>query len=526
MTTLLKNGLVVDGSENKPVRADVLLKDDRVEAIGTDLGSADVEIDCEGLTVAPGFIDAHSHNDMFYDYENAYDYYKPFLEQGITTQITGNCGFSPFGVDPQSPFVGDVGSGLFKAAHPGTFADFKKRAPGKLFVNIAPLVGHSTTRISVNGMSPKALTPEQIEAEVALVDEAMREGCLGGSFGFMYEPSQYAKEDELIAFAKKVAEYDGIMTVHPRAESRVAMDYSLLNLRPHIELGLEEVIRIMEKSKCRMEYSHMIFVGKSSWPSLDRMLQLLHDYRSKGYDIGYDLYSMTYGASVITVICPAWYMALTPEQKKKPINKLKLTLMINIVKRVLGIDFCDLRIAYINDDPHYRAYEGMNVEEIAKAEGKKCIEMYLELVDASNGKGGIFLGQYLNDDIIRRLMEDDMSVFITDAWYSAKGAQNGATYQCFPDFLLKGMQWNIPVEKVIRKMTGATADRFRLKDRGYLKPGYKADVTIFAPDELKLYPDEPGRKADGIRMTFTNGVMTVKDGKALNVTPGELILRA
>lgn len=525
MKTLLKNGCIMNGTDAAPVTGDVLFEDDRILQVGQVTETADRVIDCTGKVIAPGFIDAHSHNDMFYDYDNAFDYYKPFLEQGITTQITGNCSFSPFGVDPNSTHIKEIGSGLFAAKNPGTFADFKRRAEGRLYVNMAPLVGHGSARISVNGMSASPLTPEQIEEEVKLVDEAMREGALGGSFGFMYEPSQYAKEDELVAFASKVAEYDGIMTVHPRAESKVAMDYSLLNLRPHIELGLEEVIRLMEKSKCRMEYSHMIFVGKSSWPSLEPMLKKIHDYRAKGYDIGYDVYSMTYGASVITVICPAWYTALSPEDRKKPFNRLKLTIMINVIKRILGIDFCDLRIAYLNNDPKYRAYEGRDIAEIARTEGRKPIDVYLDMVDASNGKGGIYLGKYLNDEMIKRIMEDDLSVFITDAWLQPRGLQNGATYQGFPNFLVKALEWNIPLEKVIRKMTGATADRFRLTDRGYLMPGFKADITVFTPDHLKVFPDEPARKAEGIDMAFVNGVMCVSGGEATPCTSGELILR-
>ena len=525
MKVLLKGGTLLDGTGAKPFVGDVLMEDDRIVKVGQVDETAEQVIDCTGKMIAPGFIDAHSHNDMFYDYDNAFDYFKPFLEQGITTQVTGNCSYSPFGADPDSPNAKFVGSGLFAARKPGSFAEFKQRAKGRLYVNMAPLVGHGTARISVNGMSADPLTPEQIREEIALVDEAMREGAIGGSFGFMYEPSQYAKEDELVAFASKVAEYDGIMTVHPRAESKVAMDYSLLQLRPHIELGLEEVIRLMEKSKCRMEYSHMIFVGKSSWPSLEPMLKKLHDYRDKGYDIGYDAYSMTYGASVITVICPAWYTALSPEERKKPFNRLKLTVMINVIKRILGIDFCDLRIAYLNDDPKYRAYEGRDVAEIARTEGRKPMDVYLDMVDASNGRGGIYLGQYLNDDIIRRIMEDDLSVFITDAWLQPKGLQNGATYQGFPKFLVKAQEWGIPIEKVVRKMTGATADRFRLTDRGYLKPGFKADITVFSPDRLAIFPEDPARKAEGIDKVFVNGVMVVSRGQAVPVTCGELILR-
>lgn len=220
MKTLLKNGTIVDGSGGKPYVSDVLIENDKITKIAKDIDAADAEvIDCTGLTVAPGFIDAHSHNDFFYDYDDAERFYEPFIRQGITTQITGNCGFSPFGVDKNTKYKDKVGGGLFHAKNPGSFKDFVKNAEGKLYVNIVPLIGHGTTRISISGFDAKPLTKEQIDEEMKLVDEAMENGAFGGSFGFMYEPGMYSKTDELVAFAKELQKYDGILTIH-RARSR------------------------------------------------------------------------------------------------------------------------------------------------------------------------------------------------------------------------------------------------------------------------------------------------------------------
>lgn len=220
MKTLLKNGTIVDGSGGKPYVSDVLIENDKITKIAKDIDAADAEvIDCTGLTVAPGFIDAHSHNDFFYDYDDAERFYEPFIRQGITTQITGNCGFSPFGVDKNTKYKDKVGGGLFHAKNPGSFKDFVKNAEGKLYVNIVPLIGHGTTRISISGFDAKPLTKEQIDEEMKLVDEAMENGAFGGSFGFMYEPGMYSKTDELVAFAKELQQYDGILTIH-RARNR------------------------------------------------------------------------------------------------------------------------------------------------------------------------------------------------------------------------------------------------------------------------------------------------------------------
>ncbi len=525
MKILYKGGLVYDGTGAAPAIADVLTENDRIAAVGN-LANADADriIDCTGLCVAPGFIDAHSHNDFFYNYEDAETYFSPFIRQGITTQVTGNCGFSPFGISADCPHADKVGAGLFAAKNPGSFQDFCATAKGKLFVNIVPLIGHGTARIGVSGLDPKPLDASGIEKMNRSVQEAMEHGAFGGSFGFMYEPGMYSKTDELVAFASEIAKYDGIVTVHPRANSAVALGYSLLK-RNHIEIALDEVIDIMEQSKCRMEYSHLIFVGTASWKCIDPMLKKFYDCRAKGYEIAYDNYSMTYGASVITVICPPWYMALSDKQKHSAFNRLKLRTVINVTRKLLGLDYKDITVAYINDEPKYKAYEGRNVAEIAKAEGRDCLDLYLELIDASKGAGKVYLDRYYNENLIRRLMEDELSVFMTDAWVEPKGVQNGAAFQGYPNFLLKAKQYGIPMEKVIHKMTGKTAARFGLPQRGTLQAGNFADITVFDPEGLKVFPDEPGRSGEGIRYVAVNGQLAMENGEYLTQHSGEVILK-
>ena len=147
MKTLFKNGTILDGSGAKPVVGDVLIGDDRILAVGGVIeAEADRIVDLSGLQICPGLIDAHSHNDFFYDREDAEKFYRPFIEQGITTQITGNCSFSPFGVDPATPYKDKIGGGLFQAVAPGSFASFKERAKGRLFVNLVPLIGQGSVR--------------------------------------------------------------------------------------------------------------------------------------------------------------------------------------------------------------------------------------------------------------------------------------------------------------------------------------------------------------------------------------------
>ena len=329
MKTLFKGGLIYDGTGARPYTGDVLIEDDRIVAVGPEVNAeADKVIDITGKQICPGLIDAHSHNDFFYDRDDAEKYYRPFIEQGITTQITGNCSFSPFGADPDTPYRDKLGGGLFDAKAPCSFAEFKKRAKGNLFVNIVPLIGQGSVRAGIAGYDPAPLTQAQIDQEIAHVREAMEGGAFGGSFGFMYEPDRYAQEDEIIAFAKEIAKYDGIVTIHPRANSAISADYPLVTRKSHLELGLDEAVDIMHKSGCRLEYSHLIFVGQRSWKYLDKMLRTFRREVNNGSPIAFDNYVFHYGASVITVVFPGWYAQLTPEEARKPINRRKLELTI------------------------------------------------------------------------------------------------------------------------------------------------------------------------------------------------------
>lgn len=522
--TIFKNGLIVDGSGAKPYKGDVCIEDDKIIFVGDHYdGSVDQLVDCTGLCICPGLIDAHSHNDFYYDRDDAEMFYKPFLEQGITTQITGNCSFSPFGVEQDSQYKDKVGGGLFHAVNPGSFAEFKERAEGKLFVNMVPLIGHGTVRTSISGYDPAPLTKDQIEREMKLVDEAMEGGAFGGSFGFMYEPGMYAQKEELYAFAKEIAKYDGIVTVHPRACSKVALGYPLFGTPPHIEMALDEVIEIMEQSKCRTEYSHLIFTGTSSWPSIEPMLKKFHDYNEKGYKIAYDNYSMNYGASVITLALPPWYLAMTKEQRKKKSTIMKLKIMIYATKKLLGLDWCDFTIAYISED--HKEYEGRIISEVAKEEHMSDMDMYLKLVELSNAQGRIYVDKYYNDEHVKRLMEDDLSIFMTDAWVEEAGVQNGSAFQCFPYFFVRAKKYGIPVENVVRKMTGATVDRFDIKDRGYLKEGYKADITVLDFDNMSVNIKVPDEKPVGIKYVYVNGQAAVVDSNFVGVKSGSVILK-
>lgn len=512
---LFKNGLIYDGTGSEPFKADILVQDDKIISVEKDIEPQEGYeiVDIDGLSVSSGFIDAHSHNDWFAIKKDTKKYFEPFIRQGITSFISGNCGLSAVGFESDTPYVDKVGAGLFgfrgtTGIYPSV-SEFFDAIDGNVPCNLAVLSGHCTARSSVAGYDNRPLTPQEKERMLSIMEDALKQGACGLSLGLMYEPGIYAGIDELKDVARLCRKYDRPMTVHPRACSAVSMTYPLLG-RPHLLRALDELVQIARETRVKLHYSHAIFVGRRSFRCKDELLQMIHGLREEGIDAGYDIYSELLGVSVITVVLPAWYQALTPEQKRHWFNKLKLRILIDATILLLGFGWDDIQIAYIG--PGYEKYEGKSVAQIAKEMGKSCLDAYLDLCEMSDFKGRVNMGPYSTPEIVSELSKDDICLYMTDAWVEDHGVQNPAIYDCFPKFLkysLCGSGDTMPA--TIRKMTGAVADRFAIKERGYVRPGYYADLTVFDESALRSGEEDKSRSF-GIEKVYINGVKVLDGG--------------
>lgn len=515
---LFKEALIYDGTGAEAFRGDILVDNDRIVKVSEGIYPEEgwEIVDLNGLSVAPGFIDAHSHNDWFAIKNEPQKYFEPFIRQGITSFVAGNCGLSAVGFEADSQHVDKVGGGLFSytdttGLYP-TVSEFFEAIDGNTPCNIAVLAGHCSARASVAGYENRPLTEAERTKMLGIMENALREGACGLSLGLMYEPGIYAGIDELKEVARLCEKYDRPMTVHPRACSAVSMTYPILG-RPHLLRALDELVEISSGTKMKLHYSHAIFVGRRSFRCKDELLAILHGLKDKGVDMGFDIYSELLGVSVITVVLPAWYQALSPSQKRHWFNKLKLSILIRATIILLGFGWDDIQIAYIG--PGYEKYEGKSVSQIAKEMGKSCLDAYLDLCEMSDFKGRVNMGPYSTPEIVSELSKDENCLYMTDAWVEDHGIQNPAIYDCFPKFLklsLCGTGDTMP--NTIKKMTGAVAERFSIKERGYIKPGYFADLTVF--DENKLREEEPDQeKSFGIEKVYINGIK-VLDGNVLD----------
>lgn len=526
MRILLQNGLCLDGTGNAAFPADVLLDGERVAQIGPQLSvPADQVIDVSGLCIAPGFIDAHSHNDWFVARPDNFRFFAPFLEQGITTQVTGNCGFSPFGYEPATPHLNLLGSGLFSQADAkgdlSALGGFEASADS-LPLNIAPLYGHMSARISVAGYDSRPLTETELERVDALTEAALQAGAGGVSLGLMYEPDRYAPYEELLRAARLCQKYDVPLTVHARACSAASTSYSPpVGGRAHNLRALDEMLALSRETGVKLQFSHLIFVGEKTWKTMDEALLLIHERNAEGGSFFYDSYAMLYGASVITVVLPSWYLSLPVDKRQSAWVKARMAVEIGVTKKLLGFDFTDIVIAYAGEK--HTALAGKTVRDIAREKGMSDLSAYLWLVDETEGKGRVLMHKYLTPEILDRLMSDDHCLCMTDAWLEEAGMQNPACFSCYPEFLrLARERDSLPF--TVRQMTGATADRFALRDRGYLREGGFADVTVFDPRTVA--PDlDPEKRPHGIRHVFVNGQQVVADGQAAKASAGRMLLR-
>lgn len=517
MKTLLTNAKIYDGTGKDAYTGSVLIENDIIVAVGINAGAdctADRIIDLGGLSIAPGFIDGHSHNDWFAIKSEPLKYFETFIKQGITTFVSGNCGLSEIGFTHDSGYIGRVGGGLFGfGGTTGEYADFEEfcsAVDGKMPCNMAELVGHCTARASAGGVDGGKLTEAQEKEMLENLEHSLAQGAAGVSLGLMYDPGLFADIDELKKVAALCIKYDRPLTVHPRAESKVSMAYSQLLGRSHLLRALDELYEIAKGTNLKLQYSHCIFVGRNTFGDIDEVTRIFNKMKAEGIQIGYDIYNELLGVSVITVILPAWYQALSPEEREKPFTKLRLSLLVNASAALLGFGFKDIQFAY--GGPELEIYEGMTVAEIAKERGEKCLDTYLWLCRETDFKGRVNMGPYTTREILKKQMNDPMSSYMSDAWIEDYGVQNPAVYDNYPKFLkdsLIGFGCSMP--ETIRKMSGKIADRFGLAGRGYILEGAYADLTVFDEEELKNTVSDQS-KSFGIKKVFINGKLVLDGG--------------
>jgi N-acyl-D-amino-acid deacylase len=532
---LLKNGCVVDGTGKKGFTGHVLIEGDKILEVSESLPEVECEVmDCTDKVISPGFIDIHSHMDWFLVSNDKPEFTDPFIRQGITSFVAGNCGYGAAGFKKDTPFRHILEDNLFKAGHKGLkwdshteYFDFLKRSG--LSHNLLTFTGHGTTRTSVRGYDASPMTPGEISEVLKLLEESMDQGAHGVSFGFGYAPDIFCTHDELKTVAELVKKKEGILTVHMRAASAVSGAYPLKPLgTPHNLIALKEVLDLALETGVKLQISHLIFVGSRSWKTVGKAVDMIDTAIRKGADVGFDMYAYGCGASVITGILPDWFMAELPDAYHNKKLLRKLNLLMNVSFKLLGFDTRDIQIASSNH-PDLAEYNGLFLFDIAKKRKVSQFKNYIDFAEMSNSTARVLMHKYATDEIICELMQHPAAYFMTDAWVEPEGNQNPAAFGCFPRLLQLAREKKVlSLEETVYKMTGKSAERMGIKDRGTLKQNLAADIVIF--DWNKVTDNNSREMTDqtptGIETVFINGKQVLQNGKVDTASnPGVVLNR-
>ena len=495
---IISNGRVIDGSGNPWYEADVAINGERIVRIGdlsSDTGSQ--VIDANGLIVAPGFIDPHTHALRgILDVPNA----ESALLQGVTTLTEGNDGTSPFPVDE----------------HYQTILD-KQISP-----NWGIFVGHGTIRSQVIGAEDRDPTPVELEQMKDMVQQAMQHGALGLSTGLFYVPGSFASTEEVIELSKVAAKHGGIYISHMREEAAQLID------------SVNETIRIGEESGIPVQMTHHKVIGVENWGSSVESLRLVDQARERGIDITIDQYPYTASQTGINALIPQWAQeggrVRMLERIESPETRaaIKNEVVLKILYDRGGGDPKNIYISRNTWDP---SMAGKNLAELTVEAGmnptpENASEVVFEIL---KGGGATAVYHAINTDDVDRIMQHPVTAIGSDGPVGifGEGTPHPRQYGTFARVLGHYVRERavLTLEDAVRKMSSQTARRLGIHNRGLLTEGYYADIAIFDSDEIidKATFEEPHQYAIGIKFVLVNGQVVVEQGRHTGRRPGKII---
>ncbi|PJZ44894.1 MULTISPECIES: N-acyl-D-amino-acid deacylase family protein [Leptospira] len=529
---ILRNGTIVDGTNKPRFIGDVLVQNHRIQLVkeGTKVSDAK-SIDCNNKIICPGFIDVHSHMDYF-AISNQKENFDPFISQGITTMVVGNCGFSPFGFKKNTIHLPLIEKSLFKEGHGSIhwhdFNGYKKRIDSYgTPVNLLNLVGHGVCRTSFNGFSPVELNQSDLEEMLLLLEDALDQGAAGVSLGLQYKPGVFSSMDELRQVARLVKRKGKILTVHAKSYSVLSGTYPMNPFgTPHNLLAIDDLISLAKDTGVSLQISHLLFAGEKTWPTTEEALNRISIACDKGIDVKFDIFPNCFGATLLNTLLPEWVMAGMPKILENRLAMMRLQLEANLAFHLVGIGFNDIQISNASC-AEYHEYNGKSIGEIARLTSKSPFRILVEILKFSNAEARMILHKYYHENLIPLLMKHPASLFMTDAWPEPSGVQNASAYGAFPKFLSIARDTKcLSLEETIYKMTGLAANRFKLKKRGIIADGYFADLVVFDWDKIQdnTSPENSDATPSGIDHVFINGKPCLLNSKLTNQMPsGEFI---
>jgi N-acyl-D-amino-acid deacylase len=523
----IEGALVIDGTGAPGSRADVGIRGEVIASIGDLSGeAAGSTLRAAGRVVAPGFIDMHSHSDWRL-WENRRAESK--IRQGVTTEVVGNCGFSPAPTSPE--FLQEL-RGF--ALHVPRGMDFRWQSVGEYLkafdaegtaLNVVQLVGHGTLRIAAMGFARRAPDRKELARMQRLMADAMEDGAWGLSTGLIYAPGSYAATEEIVEIARVAGRHRGFYASHIRGEGATLLD------------AIREAIRVGREGDLPVQVSHIKAAGRPNWGKVADALALIDRARSEGLDVMADVYPYTASSTTLRTLLPDWALEGGVEAMLERLGtpEVRERIRREIEAPVSGQSLLD-RVGWENIMIAYCARrkdaEGRRLSEIGAERGMDPLEAAFELIVAEAGKGYMILFQ-LDEADLRRALAHPAVMIGSDgsslAPYGALGAgkPHPRSYGTFPRVLgeYAREQRLLGLPEAVHKMTGLPAKRLGLRDRGAVRAGAKADLVVFDAKQVAdtATYEAPHRYPVGIEHVIVSGRLVIKDGEHTGSLPGKLL---
>lgn len=502
-TVILTGGTVYDGLGSDPVVTDIGIVNAHIVAFG-DLSAFEAPLrrDVTGLAVAPGFIDIHSHA-AGSNFSTSSLTRRPgaenYLRQGVTTAIVGQDGSSAYP-------IGDY---------------LKKAESTRTAINIGTTVGHGTIRAIVMGNRDREPTESELNRMKTMVESAMKDGAFGISSGLEYTPGAYAKTEELIELAKAAAPYGGIYTSHMRDEGGKLLD------------SVAETIRIGEEGGLAPHITHHKVIGNDRWGNSEKSLALVEEARARGIDAMSDVYPYTASSTSINILFPAWSKEGNRAARLARLRDPEKRLFIrnDIVEHLQNERGGDPSTIFVASCSWNRNHNGKSLADILTERNVtvnliNAAELAMEL-EEKGGCTGVF--HSMSEDDVQRIMQHPTSMIASDGGIPAfgSGAPHPRNYGTFARVLARYVRelQVLTLEDAIHKMSGLSAARLGLTDRGVLREGAVADLVVFDPTTIQDHAtfEAPHQYATGVVDVFVSGQAVVLDSVMTGARPGQVL---
>ncbi len=511
---LLKNGLLVDGTGSAPRSANLLIRAGRIHRISErPIRATGAAIECEGLVVAPGFIDPQSHLDAIALPKTCDELKHPLVAQGITTAVGGCCGSSTAGFRRASGFRAQMHSTLPCEAPVPPWETveelFDRLASSGACVNLALLAGHGSARASIRGLEPSPLHPYETKELLWLLESSLDQGARGVSLGLQQAPGMFAPLDELKEVALLVRRKGKLLVVHLRAYSARAPGVPPRPFgEPQNLVALREALDLARQTGVRLQISHLLFAGPRTWRTCEPALKAIDRAIGDGVDVRFDVTPRPQRELPIGLLLPPWFIARLPGSLDESGSLSRLAKELRLLERGLGLTANDVTLGAAGDDS-LAEYVGKSLTEIARQFRMRPANALVEIARRSACRARIQIERCGTDGILDALARHPASLFSAGSpGFSSRGS--------FPRFLqIARDRRMLRMEEAVRKMSGAAAERFGIADRGLLKEKLAADIVVLDWEKVTdaSSAERPGAPPSGIEFVFINGRKIMSGGK-------------